>query len=78
MSDRLSAALPFACSGDIYAAVPRMTPTPVIIAGVRGTAALLQSPPEEPVATLWIGLLTAFDVVFITLALWTFEPLMTE
>src|SRR5262250_628709 len=34
---------------------------PVIIAGVRGTAALLQSPPEEPVATLWIGLLTAFD-----------------
>jgi ABC-type transport system involved in cytochrome c biogenesis permease component len=51
---------------------------PVIIAGVRGTAALLQSPPEEPVATLWIGLLTAFDVVFITLALWTFEPLMTE
>src|SRR5262245_15458628 len=51
---------------------------PVIIAGVRGTAALLQSPPEEPVATLWIGLLTAFDVVFVTLALWTFEPLMTE
>jgi len=51
---------------------------PVIIAGVRGTAALLQSPPEEPVATLWIGLLTAFDVVFLTLALWTFEPLMTE
>src|SRR6478672_7660138 len=51
---------------------------PVIIAGVRGTSALLQLPPEEPVATLWIGLLTAFDVVFITLALWTFEPLMTE
>ena len=51
---------------------------PVIIAGVRGTAALLQSPPEEPVATLWIGLLVAFDVVFTTLALWTFEPLMTE
>ena len=51
---------------------------PVIIAGVRGTAALLQTPPEEPVATLWIGLLVAFDVVFTTLALWTFEPLMTE
>jgi len=27
---------------------------------------------------LWIGLLTFFDVVFVTLALWTFEPLMTE
>ena len=51
---------------------------PVIIAGVRGTAALLASPPDEPVATMWIGLLVSFDVVFVTLALWTFEPLMTE
>jgi heme exporter protein B len=51
---------------------------PVIIAGVRGTAALVQVPPDEAVATLWIGLLTSFDVVFLTLALWTFEPLMTE
>jgi heme exporter protein B len=51
---------------------------PVIIAGVRGTAALLASPPDEPMATLWIALLAFFDVVFITLSLWTFEPLMTE
>jgi len=51
---------------------------PVIIAGVRGTAALLASPPDEPTATMWIGILMAFDVVFVTLALWTFEPLMTE
>ncbi len=51
---------------------------PVIIAGVRGTAALLASPPDEPVAVLWIGMLAFFDVVFITLSLWTFEPLMTE
>jgi heme exporter protein B len=51
---------------------------PVIIAGVRGTSALLASPPDDTVATMWIGLLTAFDVVFITLSLWTFEPLMTE
>jgi heme exporter protein CcmB len=51
---------------------------PVIIAGVRGTSALLASPVDEPVATLWIGLLGFFDVVFITLSLWTFEPLMTE
>ena len=29
-------------------------------------------------ATLWIGLLAFFDVVFVTLALWMFEPLMTE
>ena len=51
---------------------------PVIIAGVRGTAALLGSPPDEAVAVMWISLLVAFDVVFLTLALWTFEPLMTE
>ena len=51
---------------------------PVIIAGVRGTAALLGATPDEPTAIMWIGILTAFDVVFVTLALWTFEPLMTE
>jgi heme exporter protein CcmB len=51
---------------------------PVIIAGVRGTAALLESPPDEAVAVMWISLLVAFDIVFLTLALWTFEPLMTE
>ena len=51
---------------------------PVIIAGVRGTAALLGAAPDEPTAIMWIGILAAFDVVFVTLALWTFEPLMTE
>jgi heme exporter protein B len=51
---------------------------PVIIAGVRGTAALLQSTPDEPMARFWASLLIFFDVVFITLSLWTFEPLMTE
>jgi len=29
-------------------------------------------------ATLWIAMLAFFDVVFITLSLWTFEPLMTD
>jgi heme exporter protein B len=51
---------------------------PVIIAGVRGTSALLQATPDEPMATMWIALLLCFDVVFVTLSLWTFEPLMTE
>jgi heme exporter protein CcmB len=51
---------------------------PVMIGGVRGTAALFQSTPDEPMATFWIGLLVFWDVVFLTLALWTFEPLMTE
>ena len=51
---------------------------PVIIAGVRGTAALLQTDVDVPMARAWLAMLVFFDVVFITLALWTFEPVMTE
>jgi heme exporter protein CcmB len=51
---------------------------PVMIAGVRGTAALFQPAPDQPMAQMWLAVLAAWDVVFITLALWTFEPLMTE
>jgi heme exporter protein CcmB len=51
---------------------------PVIIAGVRGTTAIFQTTPDEPLARFWLVLLLFFDVVFVTLALWTFEPLMTE
>jgi heme exporter protein B len=51
---------------------------PVIIAGVRGTAALLQPELDLEIVRFWIALLVAFDVVFVTLALWTFEPLMTD
>jgi heme exporter protein B len=51
---------------------------PVIIAGVRGTSAILASPADEPTAVMWLAILLCFDVVFVTLSLWTFEPLMTE
>ncbi len=51
---------------------------PVIIAGVRGTAALLEATPDVPTARMWVALLSFFDVVFVTLSLWTFEPLMTD
>jgi heme exporter protein CcmB len=51
---------------------------PVIIAGVRGTAALLQADVDLPMARAWLSMLAFFDVVFVTLALWTFEPVMTE
>lgn len=51
---------------------------PVIIAGVRGTAALLQVEADVDMARAWIGMLIFFDTVFITLALWTFEPVMTD
>jgi heme exporter protein B len=51
---------------------------PVIIGGVRGTAALLQADPDLAMARSWLVLLLCFDSVFITLALWLFEPVMTE
>jgi heme exporter protein CcmB len=51
---------------------------PVIIAGVRGTSALLADPADLVMAGFWTSLLAFFDAVFLVLALWTFEPLMTE
>ena len=51
---------------------------PVIIAGVRGTAALLQPQFEGDIVRFWFALLIAFDAVFVTLSLWTFESVMTD
>lgn len=51
---------------------------PVIIAGVRGTAALLQPEPDIAAVRAWGALLVWFDVVFITLALWTFDAVMSD
>jgi heme exporter protein CcmB len=51
---------------------------PLMIAGVRGTAALTEVPADSASAIMWIGLLACMDAVFLVLALWTFEPLMTE
>ena len=51
---------------------------PVIIAGVRGTASVLAEEPNIAMARLWLSMLIAFDVLFVTLALWTFEAVMTE
>ena len=51
---------------------------PVIIAGVRGTAALLDPEPDLAMLRFWVMLLVTFDAVFVTLALWTFGPLMTD
>jgi heme exporter protein CcmB len=51
---------------------------PVIIAGVRATAELLRPDGELALVRFWVALLIALDVVFVTLALWTFEALMTD
>ena len=51
---------------------------PVIIAGVRGTSAIFGAEPNLEAATAWLSMLVFFDAVFVTLALWTFGPVMTE
>ena len=82
----------FACVGTLFAAMLARARSrdvllpillypvtiPVMIAGVRGTGALLEATPQLDMARLWIMLLLSFDVVFLTLSLWTFEPVMTE
>ena len=51
---------------------------PVLIAGVRGTSALTAPEFDAAIARFWLALLLAFDAVFLTLALWTFELVMAE
>jgi heme exporter protein B len=51
---------------------------PVVIAGVRGTSALLAAEPDFGMSGMWLSMLVFFDVVFVTLALWTFGPIMSE
>jgi len=51
---------------------------PVIIAGVRGTGAIFAAEPNFDAAVAWLSMLVFFDAVFVTLALWTFAPVMEE
>jgi heme exporter protein B len=48
---------------------------PVIVAGAKGTAALMAGPAQIASALVWLKLLAAFDVVFLALSLWAFGPL---
>src|SRR5438128_1097684 len=47
---------------------------PVLIAGTRGTVALLSG--ELAVATYWLKFLLVFDAIFLTIAVRIFEPLL--
>lgn len=92
LSQLVSGTIGFAAVGTLFAAMLMRARTrdvllpillypitiPVMIAGVRGTSALLASPIDEATAIMWLAITAFFDVVFVTLALWTFEPLMTE
>jgi heme exporter protein B len=48
---------------------------PVLIAGTRGTVALLVGA-EPAVAAFWLKFLLVFDAVFVSLGVWVFEPLV--
>ncbi len=51
---------------------------PVLIGGVQGTAAIFAPEPNLGLAQTWLTMLVFFDAVFLTLALWTFAPVMTD
>lgn len=51
---------------------------PVLIAGMQGTAALMAPEPAFVLARTWLSMLVFFDAVFVTLALWTFAPVMAD
>jgi heme exporter protein B len=51
---------------------------PALIGGIQGTAAILAPEPDLVLAETWLSMLIFFDAVFITLALWTFAPVMSE
>jgi len=58
---------------------------PVMLAGVRATSALIQVQetaagvgPDFASARMWLAMLALFDVVFLTLALWTFDAVTSE
>jgi heme exporter protein CcmB len=51
---------------------------PLLIAGTKSTAALVEAQPDVTAAFFWIKFLAVYDVVFVAVALWTFESLVIE
>jgi heme exporter protein CcmB len=48
---------------------------PVLIAGTRGTVALLKAD-DLAVAHWWLRFLFVFDLIFVSIGIWAFEPVM--
>ena len=51
---------------------------PALLGGMQGTVAIFAAEPNLALAQTWLSMLVFFDAVFITLALWTFAPVMSE
>ena len=50
---------------------------PLLIAGARGTANLLDPTPDYEAATFWTQFMLAVDVIFLVVGAWAFEPIVT-
>jgi heme exporter protein B len=52
---------------------------PIVIAGARGTAQLIDPiSPDPDGAAFWTQFLVMLDVLFVTVGLWAFEPVVTS
>jgi heme exporter protein CcmB len=51
---------------------------PMLIAGTKGTAALVAQTPELQVAWYWLQFIGIYDAVFLVAAIWSFESLVIE
>jgi heme exporter protein B len=51
---------------------------PIVIAGARGTAQVIDPiSPDLDGATFWTQFMVAVDILFLTVGLWSFEPVVT-
>jgi heme exporter protein CcmB len=51
---------------------------PVLLGGAQGTALLFSTDPLIADVQTWLLMLVSFDLVFLTVALWSFAPVMAE
>ena len=51
---------------------------PALIGGMQGTLWIFAVEPNYALVQNWLAMLVFFDAVFLTLALWTFAPVMSE
>ena len=50
---------------------------PLLIAGARGTAQVLDVPPDLDAAEFWIEFMAVVDIAFLVVGVWAFEPIIT-
>jgi len=50
---------------------------PLLIAGARGTAQVLDPAPDLDAATFWTQFMAVVDVAFLVVGLWAFEPVIS-